>query len=608
MSLCHLYYAHSTSHHVKDILNYFKSDISLDINVCNEIDDYDIYIIELEETNKEISTKLRHLLKQKVNSLIYFIVPHKYNLMFFQLSYLLNAKNLITQNMDTKKAIERMLEDKKTFIEEANQRLIAKASSETQNFIIYKNMELEQVSNKLLKDFRCKTLENLQNSILNQLDIEKLLNKDGVIEKSISINSGLTKKYTLMSVSVANDIKVIYIEELSSQQENALDLISSRITFVELLKEKLIQKDIVNNGLYAVTINIQNLEKLQKELSVLSLEELLIDLLRFIRTTVEKKIVFGELAIGSYVILFEEMISEEIEKLANEIHTKILNYISTQMYSPIIDMYIVSLSNLELCDVLSTFGNIRGAKLTPEEHNSAGIKHIRNSQSSIDEKTLLDDAFKYSSEIKILNIYHGLVINTPSKILNVTKDTITVSFEALQGVVIDIEKIAILQSPVFPHDIEAKVKKIDLVKRIVMLEKFKFLKTNINSRRYSRVTTSNKTPISLSVDGVNLSGFILDLSIKSIAIHVRYIQIIDTIKDKNLSLTFNIPNPKAELGYSRINLDGKVMAVITENTHNTSKIVCDIDEYNTHDSILIQYIYQRQKELILELKKRSQLR
>jgi hypothetical protein len=68
-----------------------------------------------------------------------------------------------------------------------------------------------------------------------------------------------------------------------------------------------------------------------------------------------------------------------------------------------------------------------------------------------------------------------------------------------------------------------------------MLEKFKFLKTNINSRRYSRVTTSNKTPISLSVDEVNLSGFILDLSIKSIAIHVRYIQILDTIKDKNLS-------------------------------------------------------------------------
>ena len=349
-----------------------------------------------------------------------------------------------------------------------------------------------------------------------------------------------------------------------------------------------------------------NIEKLQKELSVLSVEELLIDLLRFVRSTVEKKVLIGELAIGFYIILFEATLDDEVEKLANEIHTKIINYISTLQYSPVLDMYVVNLGNFELGDILSTLGNIMKVTLTPEEDNSTEIKHIRNSQ-IIDEKTLLEDAFKYSSEMKILNIYHGLVINTSSKILAVNRDTITISFEALQGVVIDIEKRTILQSPVFPHDIEAKVKKIDLARKIVMLEKFRFLKTNINSRRYSRVTTSNKTPISLSVDGVNLNGFILDLSIKSIALHVRYSNIIDTIKDKDIVLTFNLPDSNAELGYSRVDLEGKVIAVITENVHHTGKIVCDIDEYNTHDSILIQYIYKRQKELILELKKIAQL-
>ena len=606
MSLCHLYYSSSTSHHIKEILEYFKSDISLDINAYNEIDDYDVYIVELEETNKEISAKLVHLFKQKNNSLVYFLVPNKYNLMFFQLSYLLNAKNLITQNMDTTKAIERIIEDEKTFKEELYQRVIANTSVENQNFIIYKNMDLEKASNKLLRDFGCKTLESFQNSILNQLDINTLLSKDSEIEKSISINGGIAKKYTFTSVSVASDIKIIYIEELSTKNENIIDLVSSRISFVEHLKEKLIQKDIVNNGLHAVTINMLNIEKLQKELSVLSVEELLIDLLRFVRSTVEKKVLIGELAIGFYIILFEATLDDEVEKLANEIHTKIINYISTLQYSPVLDMYVVNLGNFELGDILSTLGNIMKVTLTPEEDNSTEIKHIRNSQ-IIDEKTLLEDAFKYSSEMKILNIYHGLVINTSSKILAVNRDTITISFEALQGVVIDIEKRTILQSPVFPHDIEAKVKKIDLARKIVMLEKFRFLKTNINSRRYSRVTTSNKTPISLSVDGVNLNGFILDLSIKSIALHVRYSNIIDTIKDKDIVLTFNLPDSNAELGYSRVDLEGKVIAVITENVHHTGKIVCDIDEYNTHDSILIQYIYKRQKELILELKKIAQL-
>lgn len=449
-------------------------------------------------------------------------------------------------------------------------------------------------------------IRKFSNSILNQLDINTLLSKDNEIEKPISINGGIAKKYTFTSVSVVSDIKIIYIEELSTKNENIIDLVSSRISFVEHLKEKLIQKDIVNNGLHAVTINMLNIEKLQKELSVLSVEELLIDLLRFVRSTVEKKVLIGEFAIGFYIILFEATLDDEIEKLANEIHTKIINYISTLQYSPVLDMYVVNLGNFELGDILSTLGNIMKVTLTPEEDNSTEIKHIRNSQ-IIDEKTLLEDAFKYSSEMKILNIYHGLVINTSSKILAVNRDTITISFEALQGVVIDIEKRTILQSPVFPHDIEAKVKKIDLTRKVVMLEKFRFLKTNINSRRYSRVTTSNKTPISLSVDGVNLNGFILDLSIKSIALHVRYSNIIDTIKDKDIVLTFNLPDSNAELGYSRVDLEGKVIAVITENVHHTGKIVCDIDEYNTHDSILIQYIYKRQKELILELKKIAQL-
>ena len=42
-------------------------------------------------------------------------------------------------------------------------------------------------------------------------------------------------------------------------------------------------------------------------------------------------------------------------------------------------------------------------------------------------------------------------------------------------------------------------------------------------------------------------------------------------------------------------------------THNNCKIVCDIDEDYLSDSILMQYIYERQKELIIELKKTAQL-
>lgn len=461
MSLCHLYHKQSSSHHIPAMLEHtWTGDaVSLDIHECHEIDDYDVYIIELEEADKNISLKLKHLLQQKVNSITYFIVPLKYNLMFFQLSYLLNAKNLITHNMDTQKAIDRIKDDKKTFKKETLHKFIGQATMSTQSFMTYKNMRLSHVSDRFLKDLECETLEIFQSNILNTLDMESLLSKDDAIEQSIFLNDTIVKKYNLNSVSVTSDIKVIYAKELIHQKENALDLISSRITFVELLKEKLIQKNISNSEFHAITINIQNFEKLKKELNVFDLEEMLIDLLSFIKSAIDKKIIFAQLAINFYVILFEDLNSNEINNIANNIQTKIINYTSIQKYKPFIDIFTFNLYNLDLSEVLSAFENIKNNDLTQEQNNAIGIQHIKNSQTVVDEKSLLDDAFKYSSDIKILNIYHGLVINTPSKILNVAKDTITISFESLQGVVINIEKRTTLQSPIFFMILKQPLKK-----------------------------------------------------------------------------------------------------------------------------------------------------
>ncbi|PHS57169.1 MAG: hypothetical protein COB17_07105 [Sulfurimonas sp.] len=56
MSLCHIYNTNEYSSHTKKILNSFKPSLSLNID---KIDDYNIYIIELEHVDKHISLKLK---------------------------------------------------------------------------------------------------------------------------------------------------------------------------------------------------------------------------------------------------------------------------------------------------------------------------------------------------------------------------------------------------------------------------------------------------------------------------------------------------------------------------------------------------------------------
>ncbi len=606
MSLCHLFFKHSSSHHIQEILDSFENSISLDINEIISIDDYNTYVIELQETDQAISSKLRELFKEKFNPLIYFIVPKKHNLIFFQLTYLLNAKHLITQNIETQKVIKKILLDIESLKENHFESLVGHMAIETQSFMIFKDMKLIQVSKKLLEDFKCKTLDLFEKNILNKLEVEGLLDKNGVFESSIEINNNTSKNYKITTAKASNSETVLFIE-LRNKENCTLHFISSRVTFIELLKEKIIQRNIVNDSLSAITINIQNITRLQKELNIIDLEELLIDILDYIDSILEKKVIFAQIEMGFYIILFEKTDYKDINHIANNFNTKVINYISTQKYKPLIDIYTFNLSTPEFSEILATLNNIKSRDLTQEEISSIDIKHITRSQNIITEKNLLDDALKYSSKIKILNIFNGLVINTPSRIIKVTKDTVYINFEALQGVVLNIEKRTVLQSPIFLQDIEATVKKIDLTRKIAILENFKFLKTNANSRRYSRVTTSTKTPVSILFNGSTVNGYILDLSIKSIAIRIKYTSKIDTIKTENISLTFNIPNLKSNDGFTRLNIRAKVIVISMTDTHNNCKIVCDIDEDYLSDSILMQYIYERQKELIIELKKTAQL-
>ena len=96
MSLCYLYFESIVYPHIQNILDAFEDSLSTNIDVTDSIDDYDIYIIEVNNANKEIAQKLVNIFKKKQHSLIYFIIPKNHSLLFFQLTFLLETKSVIT--------------------------------------------------------------------------------------------------------------------------------------------------------------------------------------------------------------------------------------------------------------------------------------------------------------------------------------------------------------------------------------------------------------------------------------------------------------------------------------------------------------------------------
>lgn len=149
------------------------------------------------------------------------------------------------------------------------------------------------------------------------------------------------------------------------------------------------------------------------------------------------------------------------------------------------------------------------------------------------------------------------------------------------------------------------MKLLNLQKRIAIIENFKFLTTNANARQYARVTTSVNISIALLHGAIKLHGVIFDLSIHCIAIMVKHTKELEKLRSKNVSLVFNIPTKRVDTGFWQLKLEADITAIIEKD--GKAKVICELNEDSSNESMLMEYIYDRQKELIVEIKKMSQL-
>jgi hypothetical protein len=196
-----------------------------------------------------------------------------------------------------------------------------------------------------------------------------------------------------------------------------------------------------------------------------------------------------------------------------------------------------------------------------------------------------------------------LCINTNSLIIKKTEDEIYLTFEQLQGTAMYFEKETVMQSSNFSKDIIADVSYVDVKKKIVHLKNFRFVKGSANARKYSRVIPSQRTPISLSHNRTTLNGKVIDISMNSIAVKTRLYPQMESLKHSKTTLNFTLPVSSSEDGYLKLKLTGEVIFTLCDNEF--CKIVVNLDEDQANESVLMEYVYNRQKEIIVELKKQT---
>lgn len=607
--MVHIFYKTPTSKQLREASKAFRSLDKLDISGLKSIKDYDVYFVEIDKVQKEILLHIKQLLLDKTDSLIYFFTNDSRNLMLFQLSSLLNVKTIVTSKSDMTKVVANIKKD--IALKKATQleHIIVESMIHKHCFMIFNSSRLKYASQKLYDDFECKDLDDINLKVCSQFNLQNLLDNTIQCEKSVKFASNSNIYNIDTGFSTLNDYKLIYLYKVyESTLHNKLDIdfIKNRIFFIEVLKEKILERSMSNSNLGIITIQVSNISKLRDAWSEYEIEESIHDLLLEINGDIQPHDLLAQYDNGLHLILFDGLDFEAIKAKALTIQNRILTYTKDKKIKPRVGLYALDINDLELNKILEIISNLSRSEILPEDIKSKILYKIINVNEEMEDKEvidiLLEEIYTNKLPIKLINIYKGLCINTSALIFKKIADEVDVSFQQLQGTVMKIEKSTVIQSSSSSKDIVADVVYIDIKKKFARLNNFRFAQGSVNSRKYSRVTCSLRTPIAILHDRSTFNGTILDISMNSIAVKTRVYDNIESLKLSVVTLNFTLPDNSID-GYVKLSLEAEVKFIICDKEY--CKVILNLFENQESESILMEYVYNRQKEIIVELKRQS---
>ncbi len=207
--------------------------------------------------------------------------------------------------------------------------------------------------------------------------------------------------------------------------------------------------------------------------------------------------------------------------------------------------------------------------------------------------TFLEKLRKQSQKIKVLNTYHGIPIEFTAKIVHTSANKVLIKAHALQDIAATYQGgIYLLCEEAFGHDLFAKVTpRVIKGHDLLELSQFDSLTSGIHKRQTVRVAPVSTTTVLIN----NYSVSLFDISLGGISMVCP--------RDLKLELyervTVKIPDT----------LCGNILHIEAELIHVSKfedgyKYHFQLDLNPSQESDLGKYIYQRQKEIISDLKEK----
>ncbi len=381
--------------------------------------------------------------------------------------------------------------------------------------------------------------------------------------------------------------------------------ILSRLLFIEHLKDLMVNNQIETQSIPLVIITIGNSDTIIRDQGETLLNEIALKVFDLIRGVCHSNIQIAQWHKNVFTVLPSSQTLEALKDATENIHREAIDTISVAEINPILHSFVVDINSLGLNEAITMIDSLHQKQLFAKYLDNV-IHFEINTNDDLQEDSEKTIAYYFEkimlgkSDIKLLNFFKGLSINTPAQIVKMDLDKIYVRNEKIQAYAMKIEQSVIIQSSVMPFDVMAKVKLVDVAKKISVLSEFIRLKTSANSRQHIRVQSDHRMPVFVKTGSRGFSAQVLDLSIKSMACSVSK-QNMDANIGEQVKLSFQLPSQRFEEGMAKVNVDAIITHIIADKESYKMVIALDLEE--PYESYLIEYIYQRQQSIIAEVKR-----
>jgi len=196
-----------------------------------------------------------------------------------------------------------------------------------------------------------------------------------------------------------------------------------------------------------------------------------------------------------------------------------------------------------------------------------------------------------SNDLRLLNFYNEIPVSYGATIDYIEQDMVDLSAHQHQIAVMKYEKKTILRSQHFKHDVIANVFRANLNSSLATITNLAYAVVRADRRRFVRVAIKERIEVLFTDGDLKLHGMLVDISLCGVAMVAGQNSAIETFNEGAIILT---------LAGKPISFPAKLVKIIPSGSE--SRYVFETEIGSKEEALISQYIFQRQVEIIRELK------